>query len=805
MYPISDLGTIGFGLMSAINFEDVKAFKSPVATLNINQLKVINEVGLPVGDTESIFSIEEQEPSFQWAISAESSIYNRPEPIPEAEINTSPNRDHKQYPLSFNTSQINYRITVRKPTDPNQNANTPHGHIYFEFTGYNDPAADPSFTFTSEINNPDIISDLRGNNSLGEKYENVGTDEKSTFYKVLSSGFMVRDSEDYPLRKFDLVVEPQDQLGTTAANNLIYAGTIGRPEGGKLYSENFSNESNDLMGEAYDIIGINIEPPSGMFLAIDPLKDKAGNIRYLTNKNAADSDYPYRASIKLVRDALEVGITPVTTAAGNTTIDEETFERFFNNVEGVVFYYTTGDNSEDFDPETNTRSLVNLAPEFNLNIKATKENGHARAKTNENIKNNRASQIAADGTAFDGLVTIDSSYATHRGAGDGQGNNPDPYLIYRSFYELGDGDNLEKFIIPFPMGLEADNINITMGFYDTLSYNRAFIADDDIIRYSSYTEGNDTYKIPKILQDVDINFSTIPKNVGTTYTLAAASLAGGTDGAFLESLGTPIFIPQFNLNNLVASSLSPAGWAEITVCHTYIEAVLATFPTRRSTFEGTDKVIEENYFSLDQSSGGVGYAVPLEIYNGTTETLDAEPSNGQDKSNWLIPMKNATPTFSKGLITANNLKAYAQVISHSPKGIDTFSYKTFFNNSLNTKSHIGSSSAGRMRAFIVEVPLDRELTPDNYTVHVELEIPVATSDKNTGLTVNKPTSKYSYEIKKREGSFTAFIYNRLENSGAGDKTSHTRMLNTYMTKNTAQTLVAGGGARIKFVVYANLE
>ena len=24
-------------------------------------------------------------------------------------------------------------------------------------------------------------------------------------------------------------------------------------------------------------------------------------------------------------------------------IDEETFDRFFNNVEGVVFYYTTGE------------------------------------------------------------------------------------------------------------------------------------------------------------------------------------------------------------------------------------------------------------------------------------------------------------------------------------------------------------------------------------------------------------------------------------------------------------------------------
>ena len=155
-----------------------------------------------------MFSIEEQEPSFQWKISAESSIYNRPEE--ESPI-------YKQYPLTFNSSQINYRITVRKPSKPDT-PNAPNEHIYFEFTGYNDPAEEPSFTLTSDVNNPDVISDLRGNsavfpasigNTLGQKYENVGADGKSTFYKVPSSGLVIRDSNEYPLRKFDLVVEPQ--------------------------------------------------------------------------------------------------------------------------------------------------------------------------------------------------------------------------------------------------------------------------------------------------------------------------------------------------------------------------------------------------------------------------------------------------------------------------------------------------------------------------------------------------------------------------------------------------------------------
>ena len=62
------------------------------------------------------------------------------------------------------------------------------------------------------------------------------------------------------------------------------------------------------MGGAYDLIGVNIEPPSGMFFAIDPLPDREGAIRYLTNRNAAENNYPYLASIKLIRDALEVGI-----------------------------------------------------------------------------------------------------------------------------------------------------------------------------------------------------------------------------------------------------------------------------------------------------------------------------------------------------------------------------------------------------------------------------------------------------------------------------------------------------------------
>ena len=115
------MGTIGYGLMSALDLTSSTSFKSSVATLNLNQLKVLDEEGLAVGDSQSMFSIEEQEPSFQWKISAESSIYNRPEE--ESPI-------YKQYPLTLNSSQINYRITVRKPSKPDT-PNAPNEHIYF--------------------------------------------------------------------------------------------------------------------------------------------------------------------------------------------------------------------------------------------------------------------------------------------------------------------------------------------------------------------------------------------------------------------------------------------------------------------------------------------------------------------------------------------------------------------------------------------------------------------------------------------------------------------------------------------------
>ena len=804
IYPISDMGTIGYGLMSALDLTSSTSFKSSVATLNLNQLKVLDEEGLAVGDSQSMFSIEEQEPSFQWKISAESSIYNRPEE--ESPI-------YKQYPLTLNSSQINYRITVRKPSKPDT-PNAPNEHIYFEFTGYNDPAEEPSFTLTSDVNNPDVISDLRGNsavfpasigNTLGQKYENVGPDEKSTFYKVPSSGLVVRDSNEYPLRKFDLVVEPQDQFGTTAADNPVYANTIGSDGEKFIDSSVGEGDDNFLMGGAYDLIGVNIEPPSGMFFAIDPLPDREGSVRYLTNRNAAENNYPYLASIKLIRDSLEVGIAPVTTLAGDTTVDEETFDRFFNNIEGVVFYYTTGDNSQVFDSESNRQSSSNLAPDFKLNIKATKENGDAIAKTDENIKNNRTSQIAADGTAFDGLVTIDSSYASHQGAGDGQGNNPKPYLIYRSFYELGDGDNLERFIIPFPIGLEADNINITMGFYDTLSYNRAFVEDDDIIRFSSYTEGNNTYKVPKILQDVDINFSTLPKSSETKYTVEGASLAGDAEGAFLNSLGTPIFIPQYNLNSLAASSLSSVGWGEVTIAHTPLEALLTQAPVRigpgGNLLNGTDKPNAEKY--TNNAGDGLVPTIPLKVYHGGGEVVEELASATVGDVKKVSPK--ATPTMAKGIVDLNGVQCYVQVVAVNETEENEFNYKAqVYDKSDDATFSLGSIHFGRVRTFILSVPfLNQNLNPDLYSVRAEIEASMSAGDNDTGLNYLKANTLSSYEVQKREDSFLVMITQRRARIY---KTDRSYIINPdFGSMDEAKRVAQAGGLRIKFAVYADLE
>ena len=814
IYPISDMGTIGYGLMSALDLTSSTSFKSSVAALSLNQLKVLDEEGLAVGDSQSMFSIEEQEPSFQWKISAESSIYNRPEE--ESPI-------YKQYPLTFNSSQINYRITVRKPSKPDT-PNAPNEHIYFEFTGYNDPAEEPSFTLTSDVNNPDVISDLRGNsavfpasigNTLGQKYEDVGADGKSTFYKVPSSGLVVRDSDEYPLRKFDLVVEPQDQFGTTAANNPVYANTLVNAQvgGGEKFIDSSVGEGDDnfLMGGAYDLIGVNIEPPSGMFFAIDPLPDRDGAIRYLTNRNAAENNYPYLASIKLIRDSLEVGIAPVTTLAGDTTVDEETFDRFFNNIEGVVFYYTTGDNSQVFDSESNRQSSSNLAPDFKLNIKATKENGDAIAKTDENIKNNRTSQIAADGTAFDGLVTIDSSYASHQGAGDGQGNNPKPYLIYRSFYELGDGDNLERFIIPFPIGLEADNINITMGFYDTLSYNRAFVEDDDIIRFSSYTEGDNTYKVPKILQDVDINFSTLPKSPETKYTVEGASLAGDAEGAFLNSLGTPIFIPQYNLNSLAASSLSSVGWGEVTIAHTPLEALLTQVPVRSKSLDGTDKAINKDKYKTNDLDNHLQPTVPLQVYHGGGDVVEklqitrSFSTVGDVKK--VSP--NATPTMAKGIVDLNGIQCYAQVLGYREAEWIAFDYKRRVYDKSDDAifKFVGDDGhdleLGRVRTFILSVPLSQDLNPDLYSVRAEIESPLSGEDNVTNLSYLMGNYISSYQVQKREDSFLVMITQKIARIHDTDSTY-------LLSENLGGTIVASrvaqaGGLRIKFAVYADLE
>ena len=692
VYPISNVGVIGHGLFRKITVSTDK-FTAPVQTFSISNLTTRGSDGFPIQSTASDvrgYSLDNTNPTFEWQVSSQKGIFNMSEEEQAGNIGRDGNLGFGRYELNFDVVQnIDYRVTIRRPSNvvglgvTSTSANVPDGHIYFEFTGYTSPSTKPTFLFGEEINNPDLIDDLKSAsytstdlNARGfSKYE--GTSQSSTFYKATPSGMVIRESEELPLRQFDIVIETQDEQGETSAGNQVYDNTpIKDPQRTETWDP-------DGFNSTYDILGVKIDSPSGIFFS-QSSSEKGKDNEYFTMDEVAKLNYPYKASMKLLTEGtIDVTFEAVEALDGQRTLTDQELDRFFNDVEGVVYYYTTGDNSRNDNDQ-----YLNPAPEFKLSINTQDKHGAYNIKSNQNINNNRSSSVDAvdgNGFAFDKVVLLDAGYANHQKFMP-DGTAKDPYVkprVHRGYHVFSANEGIDGFKIPFSMinNPEVTNINIAIALFDSLSLRRAFITDEnDSPKYDTSAEGNES---PRIFSDHTLNFSTLP-NRNVEYNFSSPFMI--TDGtAFLEPLGTSFRLREFSAVSAAFKSMTFACWAELVVGHNETEAKKIVAHKNRDSGDQPDDRGKSVFFP----NSSVNYR-ELEI-------------NTQDTDD-----KNLCKSIVKGdLVGVNNIQVWTSRISRDTN-------------------------------FFIEITFNRSLDKNKYTVFVDTGYPGTPSGSVYGTATINP-------------------------------------------------------------------
>jgi hypothetical protein len=753
VYPISNVGVIGHGLFRKIAV-DTDKFTAPVQTFSISNLTTRGSDGFPIQSTASDvrgYSLDNTNPTFEWQVSSQKGIFNMSEEEQAGNIGNDGNLGFGRYELNFDTVQnIDYRVTIRRPSNvvdlgvTSTSANVPDSHIYFEFTGYTSPSTKPTFLFGEEINNPDLIDDLKSAsytstnlNARGfSKYE--GTSQSSTFYKATPSGMVIRESEELPLRQFDIVIETQDEQGETSAGNQVYDNTVPILNTDGTIKSPPSKESwnPDGFNSTYDILGVKIDSPSGIFFSQSSSEEGKDN-EYFTMNEVAEHNYPYKASMKLLTEGtIDVTLEAVEALDGQRTLTDQELDRFFNDVEGVVYYYTTGDNSRNDNDQ-----YSNLAPNFKLSINTQDKHGAYNIKSNENINNNRSSSVDAvdgKGFAFDKVVLLDAGYANHQKFMP-DGTTPKPNYVgprvHRGYHVFSANEGIDGFKIPFSMinNPKVTNINIAIALFDSLSLRRAFITDEnDSPKYDVSTTNQES---PRIFSDHTLNFSTLPnRNVEYNFSNPFSTRDGI---AFLEPLGTSFRLREFSAVSAAFKSMTFACWAELVVCHNETEA--------------TKIVDRKNRVSGDQPNErgkSVFFPNSSADYRASVNYRELE-INTQDTDD-----KNLCKSIVKGdLVGVNNIQVWTSHISHDTN-------------------------------FFIEITFNRSLDKNKYTVFVDTGYPGIPSNSVYGTATINP-----YHIVKHNDK----VFLRFEQQPI------------YNLYSTWQPIVAAGGIKFKFGILVDLE
>ena len=398
----------------------------------------------------------------------------------------------------------------------------------------------------------------------------------------------------------------------------------------------------------------------------------------------AKLNYPYKASMKLLTEGtIDVTFEAVEALDGQRTLTDQELDRFFNDVEGVVYYYTTGDNSRNDNDQ-----YLNPAPEFKLSINTQDKHGAYNIKSNENINNNRSSSVDAvnnNGFAFDKVVLLDAGYANHQKFMP-DGTAKDPYVkprVHRGYHVFSANEGIDGFKIPFSMinNPEVTNINIAIALFDSLSLRRAFITDEnDSPKYDVSATNQES---PRIFSDHTLNFSTLP-NRNVEYNFSSPFMI--TDGtAFLEPLGTSFRLREFSAVSAAFKSMTFACWAELVVGHNETEAKKIVAHKNRDSGDQPDDRGKSVFFP----NSSVNYR-ELEI-------------NTQDTDD-----KNLCKSIVKGdLVGVNNIQVWTSRISRDTN-------------------------------FFIEITFNRSLDKNKYTVFVDTGYPGTPSGSVYGTATINP-------------------------------------------------------------------
>jgi hypothetical protein len=494
---------------------------------------------------DNIVELKSTEPSFSWAVGDKRNIY-----------------DDLGNRLFIPSPYNNYRITIRNNEtavkDEVGQGKNDFDDIFIELTGYHSPADTANFVFLRKYNDPNMIESLVGNpdasgyNSNGEW---VSDKANAAWFKVETSGVIFRNSPNsFPLRNFELVVEAHDSAGTTSAGNKVWDNTL-RPN---------STEHYPIEEEAgWDLFAGKLAVPSGIIFGTAPLRANneqqegehiIGNNGFLLPEQAYLRNYPYLATAAVYADGtLNLRMEESRSSTDDVILDSNQISDAFSEVAGIVYYFTTGDNTliDVEDGGVITFNNSNLAPLFTIqrnNIPNSINLGNmAINKKVPNLVGNMQRQstaVADTGEAKAELEALPWDNTTQYDAGtlvshggyvwkaliENQNVAPvfgttwRPYWMttnvaaFRNFALL-EGKDPANITIPFPAigDPRVSNIHLCVALFDKLSLLRYFKSDGVTPKRETVTTANSnpavSQNIPLLFTDDSLNFSTLPQKI----------------------------------------------------------------------------------------------------------------------------------------------------------------------------------------------------------------------------------------------------------------------------------------------------
>ena len=558
---------------------------SQIRGVEIHSITSEDFAGAGAEQQNELNELTSNQPTFSWTVGADLRFHDDYDRI-------------IQYPNSFN-----YRITIRRFDENAAAKNSISNDIFVEITGLNLSTQEPAFTFLNDYNNPNTIENLQYNPDV-IRYDDAGNSgnlanglvaaEKTKWYREDTSGVIFQNnSNGFPLRKFDIVVEAHDGEGITSAGNNVWQNTIGLDK-----SESFSRGAGQGFageGEGYDNYPGFLPVPSGIVFAqgwtsdnIDgaEMNTSLDDYHFLTPTGGYVRNYPYTASAAAYTDGtLKISIEPSIDSAGNRILSETALTDIFNDIQGIVYYYSTGNNTvtDVIDNGQVMFEPLNKAPYFNLD----------KTAISDSSKYGYLGSVSYNKSAGAGGGTSYWNPPVAKPAGWGN-KNPDKTNMktMRWYHDFGGTiPNLSDITIgKFPsLGSSlVDNIYLTIGFYDSLSALQHFDGngipktvtinhtDTSIYKESAVNAADSSQsgfpaetgpqEVPTILLDSSINFSTIPTDLWKDVKANGKRQILKFDPQnMLQEEGTPVFLKERSLITDGQSALAYRAWFDVTL------------------------------------------------------------------------------------------------------------------------------------------------------------------------------------------------------------------------------------------------